>query len=325
MKKFIVGIFFLVFVSCTGSEQMLDQPISSTTSTTEKVNEVTVALTDEQIADNFIEYFKENKITGYLNLTESEIKKTEELHYRTPDYFQLDDLECFIKERGTTWEALLTEYFPVIYESDWYFDEFYTEINEEGKEYVFYVNVRYTCKPIGDTSEIPNWVGLFGLPFYYEGSWWIFKDIDFEPVPLDTPFHLSFWAERVEIKNFEDIYREWVIFAESPEVNITNCPDKKIKDSIYELQYEIKPNNADLSYLGIFFQKDGDYYTRAFFEKGETGGDFEFPSKGTINPYGLLIDNSEYSGETTYDIDISVGNDYNLYSESTCSITFIDY
>ena len=256
-----------------------------------------------------------------MNLNESEIKKTETLHYRAPDYFQLDDLECFIKERGTTWEALLTEYFPVILESDWYFKEFYTEYNE-GKEYVFYLNVRYTCKPIGDTSENPDWVGLFGLPFYYEGSWWIFKDIDFEPVPLDTPVHLSFWAERVQIKDFEDIYREWVILAESPDVIFTNCPDEKIKDSTYELQYEIKPNNADLSYLGIFFQKDGDYYTRAFFEKGQTGADFEFPLKGTINPYGLLVDNSEYSGETTYDIDISVGNDYNLYSESTCSITF---
>lgn len=321
MKKYIIIILCLIFIACSEPTQTIEQSIESSTTTT-LVNKPTTALTDDQIADNFIEYFKENKISGYLNLTESEIKKTETLHYRAPDYFQLGDLECFIKERGTTWEALLTEYFPVIYESDWYFDEFYTEINEEGKEYVFYLNVRYTCKPIGDTSENPNWVGLFGLPFYYEGSWWIFKDIDFEPVPLDTPFHLSFWAERVQIKDFEDIYREWVILAESPEVIFTNCPDEKIKDSTYELQYEIKPNNADLSYLGIFFQKDGDYYTRAFFEKGQTGADFEFPLKGTINPYGLLVDNSDYSGEITYDIDISVGNDYNLYSESTCSITF---
>ena len=320
MKKYIIIILCLIFIACSEPTQTIEQSIESSTTTT-LVEEPKTALTDDQIADNFIEYFKENKISGYLNLTESEIKKTETLHYRAPDYFQLDDLECFIKERGTTWEALLTEYFPVILESDWYFKEFYTEY-KDGKEYVFYLNVRYTCKPIGDTSENPDWVGLFGLPFYYEGSWWIFKDIDFEPVPLDTPFHLSFWAERVQIKDFEDIYREWVILAEPPDVIFTNCPDEKIKDSTYELQYEIKPNNADLSYLGIFFQKDGDYYTRAFFEKGQTGADFEFPLKGTINPYGLLVDNSEYSGETTYDIDISVGNDYNLYSESTCSITF---
>ena len=320
MKKNIITILCLIFITCSEPTQTIEQSIESSTTTT-LVEEPKTALTDDQIADNFIEYFKENKISGYLNLTESEIKKTETLHYRAPDYFQLDDLECFIKERGTTWEALLTEYFPVILESDWYFKEFYTEY-KDGKEYVFYLNVRYTCKPIYDTSENPNWVGLFGLPFYYEGTWWIFKDIDFEPVPLDTPFHLSFWAERVQIKDFEDIYREWVILAESPDVIFTNCPDEKIKDSTYELQYEIKPNNADLSYLGIFFQKDGDYYTRAFFEKGQTGADFEFPLKGTINPYGLLVDNSEYSGETTYDIDISVGNDYNLYSESTCSITF---
>ena len=320
MKKYIIIILCLIFIACSEPTQTIEQSIESSTTTT-LVNKPTTALTDDQIADNFIEYFKENKISGYLNLNESEIKKTETLHYRAPDYFQLDDLECFIKERGTTWEALLTEYFPVILESDWYFKEFYTEY-KDGKEYVFYLNVRYTCKPIGDTSENPDWVGLFGLPFYYEGSWWIFKDIDFEPVPLDTPFHLSFWAERVQIKDFEDIYREWVILAESPDVIFTNCPYEKIKDSTYELQYEIKPNNADLSYLGIFFQKDGDYYTRAFFEKGQTGADFEFPLKGTINPYGLLVDNSEYSGETTYDIDISVGNDYNLYSESTCSITF---
>ncbi len=320
MKKYIITILCLIFITCSEPTQTIEQSIESSTTTT-LVNKPTTTLTDDQIEDNFIEYFKENKISGYLNLTESEIKKTETLHYRAPDYFQLDDLECFIKERGTTWEALLTEYFPVILESDWYFKEFYTEY-KEGKEYVFYLNVRYTCKPIGDTSENPDWVGLFGLPFYYEGSWWIFKDIDFEPVPLDTPFHLSFWAERVQIKDFEDIYREWVILAESPDVIFTNCPDEKIKDSTYELQYEIKPNNADLSYLGIFFQKDGDYYTRAFFEKGQTGADFEFPLKGTINSYGLLVDNSEYSGETTYDIDISVGNDYNLYSESTCSITF---
>jgi len=320
VKKYIIIILCLIFIACSEPTQTIEQSIESSTTTT-LVNKPTTALTDDQIADNFIEYFKENKISGYLNLNETEIKKTETLHYRAPDYFQLDDLECFIKERGTTWEALLTEYFPVILESDWYFKEFYTEY-KEGKEYVFYLNVRYTCKPIGDTSENPDWVGLFGLPFYYEGSWWIFKDIDFEPVPLDTPFHLSFWAERVQIKDFEDIYREWVILAEPPDVIFTNCPDEKIKDSTYELQYEIKPNNADLSYLGIFFQKDGDYYTRAFFEKGQTGADFEFPLKGTINPYGLLVDNSEYSGETTYDIDISVGNDYNLYSESTCSITF---
>ena len=76
---------------------------------------------------------------------------------------------------------------------------------------------------------------------------------------------------------FEDIYRNGVILAESPDVIFTNCPDEKIKDSTYELQYEIKPNNADLSYLGIFFQKDGDYYTRAFFEKVKLVQTLNFP------------------------------------------------
>ena len=31
------------------------------------------------------------------------------------------------KDRGTTVEALLDEYFPVFYDNEWYFNEFYKE------------------------------------------------------------------------------------------------------------------------------------------------------------------------------------------------------
>jgi len=323
IKSFTL-LLFLLFVSC-GSESETTtvetveapqelQQVSNTTTTTE------VDL--NKLGDEFIEYYLANRIEGYLTLTTEETTKTIALHKRRPSSFELDDLICFRKEGGTTHEALLNEYFPVIYEDSSYFKDYVTVEDENSNKYVYWINVDYNCRLKTDDQDYPFWSYLYGNPFYKDGKWWIYQEKDWEPVPMDVPSWYSYLATRVEIKNFETVYEEWVINPVGPEIIITNCPDEEITDTSFELKYEINTGNAGMSYFATFVNQDGENVSRAFFEKGQNDDVFTFAPANSENSYGQIIDNSGNTGVSTYIVDISTANEYDLYDDVSCTFTF---
>ena len=322
MKK--LAFIFLILIACSSESETTTvetveapqelQQVSNTTTTTE------VDL--NKLGDEFIEYYLANKIEGYLTLTTEEATKTTALHNRTPSYIALGDLDCFRKERGTTHEALLNEYFPVIYENKRYFKDYVTVEDENNNKYVYLINVAYNCKLKTDDQEYPDWSYLYGNPFYKDGKWWIYQEKDWEPVPMDVPSWYSQLATRVEIKNFEPVYEEWVVNAVGPEIIITNCPDEEITATSFELKYEIKTGNAGMSYFGTFVQQDDEDFSRAFFEKGWNDDVFTFLPANSENSYSQIIDNSGNTGVSTYIVDLSTTNEYDLSDSVSCTFTF---
>jgi hypothetical protein len=322
-------IFSIAFASLLISQQKEDitlaiNTLEETNNSAKKVSSTTTTIDVDinELADNFIEYYLQNKIEGYVEFTSIELEKTISLHRRAPNYFELNEYECFRKDRGTTHEALLNEYFPVIYENRWYFKEYATVKDSNGKSYVYLLNVSYNCKLKTDESEYPVFIPLYGNPFFKDGNWWIYKYKEWEPVPMAVPGSLTYLSSKIGIKNFEKVYEEWVFNAVPPEIEITNCPDFEINEDTYELKYEIYTGNAGLDYFGTFVEKDGEILNRAFFEKGWNDDIFSFASADTTNSYGQLIDNTESSGLTTYLVELSVGNEYDLDAYASCKIVF---
>ena len=83
MKKYSF-LFLILFFACSDTQTTIDeQSNSSSTSvienldkTTTTVPETTTSTISENIDEEFLSYFKENKINGYIKLSEEEIQKT---------------------------------------------------------------------------------------------------------------------------------------------------------------------------------------------------------------------------------------------------------
>ena len=88
--------------------------------------------------------------------------------------------------------------------------------------------------------------------------------------PVDTPGSMAFWSERVELKDFQQFYDEWVLNSIAPKVLIDNCPEQNISENSYDVNWSIVSGNADINYLFIGYYKNGEYDTRVFFEKLKT-------------------------------------------------------
>ena len=152
-------------------------------------------------------------------------------------------------------------------------------------------------------------------------KWWIYKDVEVEPVPVDTPY-LVFWAERVELKDFQQVYEEWVLDAIEPQVLIDNCPEQTITESSYDVSWSIISGNADIDYLFIGYYKNGEYDTRVFFEKDQNPDAFPYPLANTTNIYSTPVENTGDTGITTQEILIQISDEYKNYAEASCIITF---
>ena len=83
MKKYSF-LFLILFFACSDTQTTInEQSNSSSTSvienldkTTTSVAEATTSTISENIDEEFLAYFKENKINGYIKLSEEEIQKT---------------------------------------------------------------------------------------------------------------------------------------------------------------------------------------------------------------------------------------------------------
>ncbi len=329
MKKYLF-LSLIVVIGCTNQQTTIDNDViqSSTISienidtTTSSISETTTSTVNENIDEEFLTYYKENKITGYIKLSDDEIQKTYKLHMKYPSEFIWEEFTCYIKDRGTTVEALLDEYFPVFYDNEWYFNEFYKATDQNSEEYVYRLSVGYYCKLSNDNSQYPDYIPLYGRPFYQDGKWWIFEVKEFEPVPVATPGYYADWATRVELKGFENVYEKWVTNAISPEILFDNCTEDLIKEETYLLTWEIVAGDSDIDYVFIVYEKDGEYYTRAYFEKEYHSDSFPFPLANTRTKFDQSIDNSEYSGQTTYIVSFEVTDELNNRARSSCELIF---
>ena len=319
-----LALIFLILIACSSESETTTvetveipkelQQVNNTTTTTE------VDL--NKLGDEFLEYYFKNKIEGYLTLTPEEIEITTALHNRTPSYFPLGDLDCFRKERGTTHEGLLNEYFPVIYDNSYYFREGQLVLDDNNAEFVYMLNVSYNCKLKNDDSDYPYWSYLYGSPFFKDDTWWIYQETQWQEVPMDVPTWYTYPATRVELPDFWKVYEEWVVLATNPVIEITNCPQEEVTDTTYELQFVIKTGNAGMRYFATFVQQDDERVSRAFFEKGQNDDVFTFPPANSENTYSQLIDNSGNTGVSTYRVDISTANEYDRYDDVSCTFTF---
>jgi hypothetical protein len=324
MRKFIF-VLLIVLISCGATEETVDNvdnlatlPSSSTSSTQPEATTTTLAF--EEMEKIYLNYYFENKISGYLTLSSEEIEITKNLKNKYPTFFIFDDLSCYSRERGTIHNGLLNEYFQVYEDNEYYFFDYWT-VENEGEKFVYSFNNSYSCKLISDDSEYPEYIYLYGYPFFYEGKWWIYKDVEVEPVPVDTPY-LVFWAERVELKDFQQVYEEWVLDAIEPQVLINNCPEQTITESSYDVSWSIISGNADIDYLFIGYYKNGEYDTRVFFEKDQNPDAFPYPLANTTNIYSTPVENTGDTGITTQEILIQISDEYKNYAEASCIITF---
>ena len=323
MKKLLL-IFVLILLSCGDTQEISSEatkPIASST-TISSTSSTTTTLDDEDISDIFLAYYIENKINGYIQLTDDELQKTYDLHMNAPTTFQLGKLICYYRTSGTANEALLDEFFPVHFENDWFFDPYYTTEDDAGKKYVYWLDATYYCNNPNIDSENKDYIPIFGFPFYQEGKWWAFSEKTFEPIPVKTPGFYANWATRVEVEDFESTYIEWVIDAIPPKVRILNCPEQTIIEDSFEVDWEIESGNADINYLFIGYNKNGEYETRVYFEKDNVPDAFPYPLSNTTTQFSTPVENTGGDGVTTKDITIIVSDEYNNDTYVNCLITF---
>jgi len=323
IKSFTL-LLFLLFVSC-GSEsetttvetveapQELQQVSNSTTTTEVDLN---------KLGDEFIEYYLANEIGGYINLTQAETEKTYNLHMKYPTIFFWNDFTCYKNDVGMTQTALLDEFFPVYYQNKYYFNQDYTVKDSDGKEYVFQLDDGYRCKLTYDNSENPEYVSLYGRPFYQNDKWWIFEEKEFEPIPVATPGYYANWATRVELNDFEKVYKEWVSDSIPPNIVFENCPELPIDEKEYNLRWGIVSGNADIDYLRIAFWKNGEYYTRVYFEKENHSDIFPFPLAKTETYFEQPVVKPEEEGEIVIEVFFTIRDDYGNSADESCVVTF---
>ena len=77
MKKLLVAV--LIVCSCGGS-QIAEEAATTTTTSVEIVSNTTsttTTLDTYQLQPIFLEWYVQNSVNGYINLTEEEVEKTE--------------------------------------------------------------------------------------------------------------------------------------------------------------------------------------------------------------------------------------------------------
>jgi len=203
MKKTLILILFFI-ISCTASQE--DSLKKTSNSSIEKELIINTTTTFENITtttvnkDLMLENFRnawEVILKDPIQLNEDEIELTNYLYELwtwkgdkwTPEeenFYELkvNSLSCYRIWNGMGW-AWLDEVHPIK--------------GEYSKGY--WAVERYMC---GDN------ISLFGAPFYYENSWWIYQSFEFswDMVDCENPCGsgLGHFAKRVSIDLDDEIY-----------------------------------------------------------------------------------------------------------------------
>ena len=108
----------------------------------------------------------------------------------------------------------------------------------------------------------------------------------------------------------------------APKIIFNNCPEDEVVENNFELSWEIIAGDSDINYVFIVLNKDGEYYSRVFFEKELNDEIFPFPIANTSREFTQFVDNSGNKGFTTFDINFSISDEKQLSAENTCQIIF---
>ena len=357
MKKLLIVL--LIFLSCGGSNTTQETVENSTTTTTSSLFQpattiykfkslakygYTLEEIDGEYCIFFLEYksdpfqcfedeseaiedFKfragleeyrqgwEKELVDYPNLTEEEYNKSREFldHKNVWNIYMTiegKEYECNIKNRGMTIDIFANENHPI-------------NVYENNVVQSYMINADYTCSEInGDEGMF-----LYGPIFYQDNQWWGF--IEYEEdywEDQDRPSVYGFmtrFSKRTSLGDslLED-HVERLENSTDPQITISNCPKDPIKETSFELFWNIIAGNSDIDYVFIVFNKDGEYHTRAFFEKVFNADIFPFPLANTVGEFGQLVDNTDETGTTTYLVSFSVSDVLNNSADNSCEITF---
>ena len=117
----------------------------------------------------FNEYWTNNKLKSYPQLTEEEIQISNTINQDKISYLILEDgTECTKKIGGTLTTARLDEVNPL-------------EVSEDG-EWGFLSILSYSCSDENRPGR------LFGDFFYQDGTWWIFVEQSEEEIAIEEPW-----------------------------------------------------------------------------------------------------------------------------------------
>ncbi len=259
----------------------------------------------------------EKELVDYPKLTEEEYNKSREFldHKNVWNVYMTiegKEYECNIKNRGMTIDIFANENHPI-----------YVYENNVFRSYA--INADYTCSEINGDDGIY----LYGPIFYQDNQWWGFIEYeedyyeDQDRPPGELYAFMTRFSKRTSLGDslLED-HLERLENSTDPKITISNCPKEPIKETSFELFWNIIAGNSDIDYVFIVFDKNGEYDTRVFFEKVFNADIFPFPLANTVGEFSQLVDNSDETGTTTYLVSFSVSDVLNNGADNSCEITF---
>lgn len=116
--------------------------------------------------------------------------------------------------------------------------------------------------------------------------------------------------------NIEDVILPTIIFS--------NCPEDQVTESQFQLIFEVTAGNYGVDYLRYSRWKNGEYESRAYFEKANPNSTFDFPSVEEVKQYSVLIENDDKTQLVTYELFVSISDESNAFFEieERCKIVF---
>ena len=205
MKKLI---FIVIFISCTSNQANIENVETVSTTTQKIVNNTTTTSTtiydweEHYLAlDNFEEAW-EKSLKDPITLSEEEKELTEYLYSLwtwkgdkwTPENENFYELKVNGQICRRTWNSMGYAWLDEIHPVENLFTDGYV------------VTQRYICVTNSDNER----ESLFGAPFYYQDTWWIYQDYKFSRNQVDckSPCGISAqgFATRVPIDLDDEIY-----------------------------------------------------------------------------------------------------------------------
>ena len=205
MKKLI---FIVIFISCTSNQVRIDNVETISTTTQKIVNNTTTTSTtiydweEHYLAlDNFEEAW-EKSLKDPITLSEEEKELTEYLYSIwtwkgdkwTPENENFYELKVNGQICRRIWNSMGYAWLDEIHPVENLFTDGYV------------VTQRYICVTNSDNGR----ESLFGAPFYYQDTWWIYQDYKFswDQVDCKNPCSTSvqYFATRVPIDQDDEIY-----------------------------------------------------------------------------------------------------------------------
>lgn len=205
MKKLI---FIVIFISCTTNQVNIENVETVSTTTQKIVNNTTTTSTtiydwEEHylMLDNFEEAW-EKSLKDPITLSEEEKELTEYLYSIwtwkgdkwTPENENFYELKVNGQICRRIWNSMGYAWLDEIHPVENMFTDGYV------------VTQRYICVTNSDNGR----ESLFGAPFYYQDTWWIYQDYKFswDQVDCKNPCATSvqYFANRVPIDLDDEIY-----------------------------------------------------------------------------------------------------------------------